>query len=196
MRQNWPAPILAAIFLLIVTFACGGSRDLRRVIAEYQDAGNANDVAKSLALLTDDITLDVPQMLHLSGKTELQYLLEYDAALKTHLAINIQSAGGDSVICDATERNDLLSAAGLDSVYFPQVVFVFKGDGIQSINATMDELSQAAVSGVQEGVLQWAKENEPEKLAELMPEDVYTYNAESARRSLELVKLWKANTAR
>ena len=45
-----------------------------------------------------------------------------------------------------------------------------------------------------ENLLQWAQQNAPDKLAELMPENVYVYNGESARRSLELVRLWKANT--
>ena len=175
--------------------ACSNpSRDFRAIIAEYQNAANAHEMDKSQDLVTDDITLDVPDILHLSGKTELGYLLEYDAALHTHISINVQSVESDSVICDAMEGNDLLSAAGLDSVYFPYVVFKFNGDKIQSINATIDELSQAAVSRIQENLLQWAQQNAPDKLAELMPENVYVYNGESARRSLELVRLWKANT--
>lgn len=176
--------------LFILTVSCA-KQDLRVIVKNYEQAYNSHDLEKIMSLYADDVIFEIVDMFKLSGKAEIKDLTEHDIALKIRLTHENIKVKGDSVICDVTVISDRLESLGIKTAYYSPAIFIFKDGLIQQIKATQTPETKDAISSAVAPIIEWALENRPEKLKEMMAEDKFVYNAENARKMTDLIHEWK-----
>jgi hypothetical protein len=181
--------ILCTTLLLL---ACTGeSPEARReaVLQQYIRAVNANDVELALTLHTPDAEFLIPGQRPIRGTEPMRALLQWDSILGSEIRFEAALWLGDTLVAGpGRERNAWFQGVGLDSIqYAPGTRFVFEGDRISGVYPSALEDESARDFNLEMGAFMgWARTNAPEVL-ELAPEGQFTYDAESARRWLEIL---------
>jgi hypothetical protein len=189
MLQRWKVVLPLALGLLAVLASC--SPKPLDLIMRYQHAYNSHDLGQLLPLLAEDATFQMVGVFGLKGKDDIRREAEYDFALHVHMTIDKIATGGDTVWCELIEMNDWLEAAQIEEAYY-SAKFVFRKGLITHIRADATPQTQEAFDRILGPLTEWASKERPEKLAEMMPQGEFLYNADNARRSLALLLEWKA----
>jgi hypothetical protein len=182
--------VLLTLMLLLSTLIASCSPKPLDVVKAYQHAYNSHDLGEVLPLLTEDATFQVPGLFDLEGKRDIRLAAEYDFALHIHMTLDRFSTKRDTVFCELIEMNDWLEAAGIDEAYY-EGKFVIGRGLIKHISAVATPETEKAFQDVLNPLLEWASKERPEQLAQMMPEGKFIYNADSAKRSLALLKEWR-----
>lgn len=187
---------LAAILccgLIIVNLACGHKP--ADIVTAYQEAVNAGDIDQVMSLYAEDARFRVPGLFDLQGPEELRGLAQYDRALNTTLEFSQMEARGDTVFCRAKETNDWIETADIGELYYEGIIVVRRGR-IEVIEASFTPETDRAFRRVMMPLMEWARAERPEELAELMPQGEFVYTAENAKSYLSLLREFKQNVHR
>ena len=176
--------------LFILMFSCA-KQDLGVLVKNYEQAYNSHDLEKIMSFYADDIKFEVVDVVELSGKVEVKGLIEFEITLNNQLMFENIKVRGDSAICDLTENNDWLKAMDIEAAHYSPTIFIFKDGLIQQIKATEIPETMDAKSSAVKAIMEWASENKPEKLKEMMPEGKFVYNATNAKEIIDLIDEWK-----
>ncbi|UCB51618.1 MAG: nuclear transport factor 2 family protein [Candidatus Zixiibacteriota bacterium] len=192
--KRWVREVTALICVLLLCITVSScSRKPLDVVKAYQHAYNSHDLGQLLPLIAEEATFQVPGHFDLKGKNDIRLVAEYDFALNIQMTLDRLTARGDTVYCELVETNDWLEAAGIDEAYYKGKFVIGKGL-IRHIRGEATRETQKAFQDVLNPLLEWASEERPEQLAQMMQEGKFVYNAENAKKSLALLKEWREVT--
>lgn len=161
------------------------------VLQGYEDAHNSHDVNAELSYLVKDVQFDLVGSWTKKGIGELSKIAEWDARLNSQLDFHIQHIKGDSIFCSAIEKNDWLSAIGLEMLEHPNIIFVIKNGLIHHIMAYPSEGDRAKINDFIINISNWSHETGNSTLDDLLPGGHFIYSASAASQWLELINQWK-----
>lgn len=191
-RLHTRSGALRFVALSLIVLACSQRASREEVVMAYEASSNSHDIDSLLALYADDIRVEKIGMgPPLEGKEALRDLAEYDAALRTTLAVSLGGTGKDTLFCRIVETNDWLETVGLMSIQYDPVYFVIRGGKIEIIRAELSQESIESVNKVMSSLLPWARENYQGELESMMPSGVFTYDKGSAEKILMLASRWR-----
>ena len=177
---------------LMGIFDCSTSLTPENVVQNYREALNSHNVDSLMNYFGDDIVFEIPSMrMKLSGRPALRGLAEYDSVLNTNMVLTNIKAKGDTVICDITETNEWMNAAGMTSAYYPEAIFVVINGKISHIKTEISDSSAVNFDKVLSEFVPWANENHPESMAEMMPEGNFVFNAKNGETVVRLLRQWR-----
>lgn len=186
--------ISLAICLII---GCARQPSTETIVENYRVALNSHNVDELMQVYSDDIRFEIPSMrMMLSGKDALRGIAEYDSVLNTIMTLSNIRVSGDSVLCEITETNDWMNAAGFSSAHYPQAVFVVKGGKISYIGAVISDSSAKYFRNTLQSFMPWGNDNYPDDMAEMMPEGDFIFNAKSGETIIRLLREWRAGSER
>ena len=185
--------IVLCVSLISLTVACGHKPP--DIVKAYQEAYNVSDIEKIMSLYADEARFHVPGLFDLQGPEELRGLAEYDRVLHTVLEFSQLEVRGDTVMCQVKETNDWIETADIGEFYYQGIIVVRRGR-IEAIEAAFTPETDRAFRRVMIPLMQWARAEQPELLAEMMPQDEFVYNAENAKKNLSLLREFKQNLHR
>ncbi len=188
MLKRWKVALLVVLPFLLVLASCS-PKPVDLVMA-YQHAYNSHDLGELLPLFVDDAAFEVAGAFKLKGKDDIRRVAEYDFALHIHMTIDKLIPKGDTVFCELIEMNDWLEAADIEEAYY-SAKFVFQKRRIKSLSGVPYPETQKALTQVLQPLMEWATQERPEQLAQIMPEGKFVYSAENAEKSLALLREWK-----
>jgi hypothetical protein len=189
-RKGLQALCLLASLMCIL--ACSTSAPPEQIVQEYKEALNSHNVDSLMNYFGDDIVFEIPSMrMKLSGKPALRGLAGYDSVLNTNMVLTNIRVGGDTVICDITETNEWLNAAGMTSAHYPQAIFVVINGKISHVKAEISDSSAANFDKVLSEFVPWVNENHPDAMAEMMPEGNFVFNAKNGETVVRLLRQWR-----
>jgi hypothetical protein len=181
--------IFAGLFL---AFGCSQTPERKKVVEEYQRASNSRKIDSLMSLYSDNIIAEFAGMGQpLTGKAKLRGKAEYDSVLNTILAFKILTIDRDTVIAFATETNDWLKEAGLQSNTYSSYIFVIRESKIVYVRAELSDASIAAINEVMAALIPWAELNQPDRLDSLTSGTLFSFGAPKALLSLDLLRQWK-----
>ena len=180
--------VVFIISLLIVALSCSPNQS--DLINRYAKTYNAHNVEEIVSLYADDAVFEVVGQLSLTGKNQMRDIAKYDSVLNIHMSISNIESHGDTAFCNLTETNEWLKTAEIGEAYYG-VKFIFKDGLIKHLRAETKPETQLAFSQVLSPLMKWANENKVDALEEMMPEGKFIYNAENARKTLNLLRSWK-----
>lgn len=158
---------------------------------------NSHNVDELMQVYSDDIRFEIPSMrMMLSGKDALRGIAEYDSVLNTIMTLSDIRVSGDSVLCEITETNDWMNAAGFSSAHYSQAVFVVKCGKISYIGAVISDSSAKYFRNTLQSFMPWGNDNYPDDMAEMMPEGDFIFSAKSGETIIRLLREWRAGSER
>jgi hypothetical protein len=175
--------------------SCFQADSPEKIVKAYKDALNSHDVDSLLRFYSDDIVFNIPAlMMNLSGKDDLRGVAEYDSVLKTNMEISNITVNNDTILCSIRETNDWMNTVGISSAFYPNSMFVVRGNKIVYIEADLADSSLNNFQDVFNSFLPWAKQTNSHALDSLMPEGKFQFNAKNGIIYLELLKEWRKST--
>lgn len=115
---------------------------------------------------------------------------EYDKAAKTRWHITEPRVQGETIYAKATERNDWLEAAGIEKAHY-EAEFKLREGKIESLRLRAEPETQHAAEAAFTEFMEWAAEERPAHLAELISEGKLKYEAENSQKFTDLLHQWK-----
>ncbi|KPL16690.1 MAG: hypothetical protein AMJ92_12565 [candidate division Zixibacteria bacterium SM23_81] len=189
MRKNKEQVVLV-LGILLVLFVLSCSPKPVTVVKSYVEAYNAHDLEKLLSLHSEQASFEVVSQVSLKGKDELRDLAEHDFALNIRMSLGQCRTQGDTVICELTETNEWLKAAGIEQARYSGT-FVIRDGLIVSIKAKQAPETERAFRSVLGPLLTWASKHRSQLVEEMMPQGKFVYTAENARKSLLVLQEFK-----
>jgi hypothetical protein len=187
-----PNATLCLLFLLLSLLACSSGPSRKDVVKAYETAANAHKIPSLISLFSDDSQFQSTGMeLPLLGKEAIAQKARYDSTLNNIIRLTITRTKRDTIFATAIETNQWLSSAGLAPSYYSSIAFVVVNGKIKTLNAELSDSSVAAINNIMNSLIPWAQEYEPEKLNQLLSGGVFSYTAQSAALSLELLRDWR-----
>lgn len=180
--------------ILLTTFTGCQRQNLLNKVKAYVDAANRHDLEVIDAAITDDIVFELNGSNIAAGKGQFKIIQDNDAGFNTILEFVNCRQEGNTVICEAIERNDFLKAAGINELYYASEVITFKNGLIQKISANLSSASATAQDEFTQPFILWLKENRPEEFAKVMsPDGKYKWGRESAVIMVKLAGEYSAS---
>jgi len=181
------------LLLAVVIASCSPKPSPVDLVKAYQNAYNSHDLERLVSLFAEDATFEVVGQFVFKGKEDIRRVAEHDFALNIHISIGGPSIKGDTIFCGLIETNDWLKTAGIVEARYTGW-FVFEGGLIKLIEGKATPETDTAFSQVLNPLMEWASQERPEQLAQMMPEGKFVYNAENAKKSLALLRQWQEAT--
>lgn len=181
----------ALLTTALLYLTCSPSR--KDMVIKYFDAVNKHESASELLLLSDNITYSVVESFTLRGKNELRNLAEYDSTMHSEFVYSNLTEAGDTVICQVTEKNDWLAALNITSITYDYAKFVVRHKHIRDIIMKMNDQSINKISSKTEPLIDWASNNKPDVLNDIMPGGEFIYNKVTAEMWLQLLQKYNAS---
>ena len=179
-------------FSALLTTSCT-SRLVDRVQAMAQ-AHNRHDVDNEIRFYTDDARFEMAGRWTRQGTDQLRQMLDMDAALNSYLTYTFCEVRGNTVTCRVREENDLLSAAGIEAIYYESVAHVFDGWFIKEVKVKQTPESQRLLQETMESFSQWASEKQSQQWAALRAQG-QNITKDNLDIWLALLRQWREETA-
>lgn len=196
MMRSLSSLILSAIAVslaICLIVGCARQPSTEIIVENYRIALNSHKVGELMSIYSDDIRFEIPSMrMMLSGKDALRGIAEYDSVLNTIMTLSNIRISGDSVLCEITETNNWMNAAGFSSAHYPQAVFVVKGGKISYIGAVISDSSAKYFRNTLQSFMPWGNATYPDVMAEMMPEGDFIFDAKSGETMVRLLREWRA----
>ncbi len=181
--------------MLVAALSCSQAPSIRHVLEKYADLLSSHQIDELMKLYSDDIKFDIPSFdMHLSGKSALRGVAEYDSVLNTEMTLNDITSVGDTAFCEIVETNDWMEAAGISSAVYPRALFVVTDGRISQVMAELSDSSAAEFSRVLSQFVPWAEENHPREMARMMPGGRFIYNAQNGQTVVGILRQWRHAT--
>ena len=193
VQPNKSLPFFLLLLFAMVIASCSPKPSPVELVMTYEDAYNSYDLDRFLSLFAEDATFEVVGQFVFKGKEDIRRVAEYDSVLNLHMSIIRLSTKADTVFCDLTETNDWLKTAGIGEARYTGR-FVFEDGLMKLIEGKATPETDLAFNQVLNPLMEWASEERPEELAQMMPEGKFVYNAENAKKSLALLREWQEAT--
>jgi len=189
--------VCAGSMLVVLLIACSQQPDSLQLVRDYEAQKNSGDLEVVFNMFADVPNLHFGPLGTLTGMESVRGIHEYDAALNTEVIFSECSAVAQVVSCRATETNDWLGTAGIESITYDESRFTFTPDGrIQSVSATLSAESGALLGAAMSRFDSWAREKQPEQYASLFSDDgAFVYSGVNGDKVLRLLSQWRAETA-
>lgn len=192
--QSRKTPLFCLLLLsAVVSTSCSPKPSPVELVMTYEEAYNGYRGHTLLSLLAEDVTFEVAGQFVAKSKEDVRQVAEHDFALDVHMSIIRLSTKADTVFCDLTETNDWLKTAGIGEARYTGR-FVFEDGLIKLIEGKATPETDLAFNQVLNPLMEWASEERPKELAQMMPEGKFVYNAENAMKSLALLREWQEAT--
>jgi hypothetical protein len=163
-------------------------------IKAYETAHNAYAVDMALAFFVDHAVLEFSGLGNFQNHEAIRQIHEYDKAI--HAQINAQNfvVDGERVICAVREQNDWLTAAGLEDIFYPSVVYTFTTEGkIQKISATISVKDGAAIEAVLAEFVPWLMKQRPLEAKRLFTKaGEFVYSGTNGSLVIALLAHWQS----
>ena len=185
-----PPTAAASVLILLLAGACQPT--LERRALEYEQRVNAGLADRVVELFADDATIERKNVLSLTGREALTDLARWDSVLHTRLRLTSIETEGDTVLADVVESNDWLAALGIETIDYPTTLFIFRDGLIIRIEAEADTVGANAIRRSLDALLEWALVERPQTVRALVAETGFRYDAENARRLLQLIEEWQS----
>jgi len=185
--------ILLILSLFVVFLACSG-QNTEQLVKNFETVYNSHNVEKIMSLYADDAIFEVLNQFRFTRLEKIRGVAQYDSALDLSMTITDIEVRGDTAFFKLTERNNWFKAMGVEAAYFDPTYIIFHENLVFSLKASATMESIKAIQAAMEGFMPWAKENAPDRMAEMMPDGGLIYNAENAIKIVEVTKEFKAST--
>ena len=184
--------LISILILLVLTVSCGDGPEAK--IKAFEEAINSHDVDAVLAFYTEPVTIEMGRTSRPLTETELRPLAEWDSIVNTQVSFTVKETRGDTVFCSKTETNDWYKAFTIDTIYFDPWIAVFEEGKIRQITYIHTRESIRKMAEAYKGFYDWAYEERPIKLKELMPEGQPIRGVTSAKKWMEILAEWREET--
>jgi len=171
------------------TVSC--SSDLVDRVRDYQASHNSHDIDATLAFLADDFKFEMMGSWVAEGREQMREFEEWDASIGSELVYDNFQTYGDTVVCTVVERNEWFALVGVDAIYYDCVIIVFDNGLISEIAAEQSEESMIAAQTAFEAFIDWAVDERPGELAQLMRGPTFKFSRETAPKWLGLLREWR-----
>ncbi len=182
---------LAGLLLLFFLLSC--SRNAAELVREYEANYNSRQAKKVAEMFQSDGTVEVSGQFLLQGKEYIRDLASYDSVLNTGITISNLRWRDDTVYCDLSQTNDWLKVSEIGRADYT-AEFILEDGLIKSLRLRPAPETEKAFKEVYAKLFGWARADRPYAILEIMPEGEFVYNARNAKKTLALVRSWKAVT--
>jgi limonene-1,2-epoxide hydrolase len=166
--------------------------DLIDLVEAFQEALNQHDVDKVMSMFAENAEFEIVGVSKYSGKQQIRNVFEYDVGVNTELKFINCKTEGNTVRCQALERNDRLAAIGIDELKYTSSNFVFSDRRIQSF---ISEIPPGVVQHnreVWQKFIPWLSKNYPDEHSKMFTsEGRFIYNHANGRGVVALLKKWR-----
>lgn len=169
-------------------------QDLLDKVQGFQNAAKNHEVDKLMDMFAEDAKFHIDGQNPLIGKEEIRSIFEYDAGVNGELVFINCTSEGDTVSCQVLERNDRLKASGINELLYPSCAFTFRDGLIIEFKAVRDAERAQAQAKMWPKFRQWVSEKYPNDYLKLFDaEGKFIRNFENGKRSVQLLKKWRAS---
>ncbi len=124
------------------------------------------------------------------GRTGLREFFGYCREVKSELVMLAPVVQGETVFCRLEERNEWLGLLGLDRAVY-EGRFVVKERRIAEMKIVPAPETRLAFIGQGLSFWRWLQQEEPGRVAELLPDGKFRFTAENGRTLIELIARWR-----
>lgn len=160
------------------------------VIKEYESAFNSHDVNKLTSLFTDNAVIELSLLNHLKGKGQIRGYAEYDSVLNSRITVSDIAESDSRAFFVMSLSNDLLKTIGINEAKY-SMIFKISGGKIENIAGGLTNETEIRIKAFQNIFMLWAAKEKLNALNQIMPNGKIVYNAENAKKYLNLVIEWK-----
>jgi hypothetical protein len=175
---------------LIFLAGCGErEKNNKKFLDEYIEAANAHNIEKVRAMYSDSIVWYLGPYV-LKGKEEAIAPLWFDKGANTVLKASNVIVNGDTIDCDLLERNDVLTAYGINELHhFPR--FILKIGLIETILSRKPPVENQAFVDSIAAFAKWLAVNSPEEFKKFWPEGKFNFSEERGKAMPVEIKKWR-----
>lgn len=162
-------------------------------IKAYETAHNSYDVDAALSRFAKHAVLNFEGLVCLQNDEAIRRLHEYDRAIHAQIEFQDFKVVGNQVSCAVVEKNDWLTAAGLETIYYPSSVFTLTQSGkIQEIAATVSTKDGAAINAILTAFVPWLMRERPREANRLFNEaGDFVYSWANGALVITLLAQWR-----
>jgi hypothetical protein len=194
MKSLSKTSVFFSLLFLLSLIISGCSSNLVDQLRAYETAHNNHDIDQILSLVTDDIEFHLVGAEVSVGKQQIRWIEEWGAAVNSQLTFTDLKVRGNTLTCQATEKNDLFKLYGLEEFAYKSVTFIFHDGLIQEIRVEQSAASSQDVAELRQAFIEWASQERSQKLEELMPQGEAVYHTDNAGAWLALLREWREET--
>jgi hypothetical protein len=181
---------LIAVAALCAPGSCGGGPSPDELVLAYVDAANRHDLVWVREHLAEDVTWDLMGDV-LQGRDRVLAPHEQDRVMHTRLEPTLRGVAGDTVVLDVIERNDFITAMGLDSIGYDGIRFVVRDGLIRHIGPAPGAPAVDPFGGATVPFFAWVRQERPEDWAALLDaEGRPRYGEANGRLLMRLARAW------
>lgn len=192
---------MKSVLLVIVTLinflaiGCGEKNSPEDIVRAYIKAQNNHDLDEKMKYFDEETAFVTPGsgMTYMTGD-EIRSMSQYDSVLNTTLTIDNLTVDGSTVICEMTEHNRWLDAAGLPPMHYDSTLFYVIGDKIRKIVSFPADSTLQGMSDVLDKFILWLSEKYPYEAMDMMPGGQFQYSAKNAEKMVLLLTEWRQST--
>ncbi|MCP4583736.1 MAG: nuclear transport factor 2 family protein [candidate division Zixibacteria bacterium] len=181
-----------SILLTIILLNCSGQNP-EQLVEKYETLYNSHDVEKLMSLYSDEAVFEVVGLFKLSDTEKIRGVAQYDSALDLTMTISDIKVRGDTAFFKLQENNDWLHAMEIEAAYYDPAYIVFRKNLVYHIKAEASPETMEAFKTAMEGFWPWANENAANRLAEMIPDGEFIYNAQNAVKVVKIINEYKAS---
>jgi hypothetical protein len=178
------------ILCAIIFISCG--KKPATVVKEYEKAYNSHNINKLVSLFSDGAVIELTPIKKLKGLSQIKGFAEFDSVLNSHITISDITESNGRAFFVMNKENDFLKTIGIDSAKY-SMIFKIDGGKIVDISGSTTVETDNKFKEFQDPFMLWAARERLDVLNEIMPGGSIVYNAENAKKYLELLLEWKRN---
>ena len=176
----------------LILSSCG--KQPKEILTEYEQAYNSHDVSKIISLYSDNVVLDLSILSKLKGKEELRNYAEYDSVMNSQIKISDIATSDNQSMFVMSLTNDLYRTMGIDTAKY-SMSFTIEGGKITKMSGSTTWETDSKIQNFSKKFMLWAAKEKLDELNQLMPDGRFNYNAENAKKYLDLVLEYKLNNS-
>lgn len=163
-------------------------------VQAMEAAHNRHDIEKELSFYADDARFESVGAWSKEGKAELRKILELDVLLNSRAEFTDFRVEGQTVICKATEHNDMMRLLGIASMSHEYAQFTFQKGLIREMRVKVSAESLRDEER-QFGLFEkWASVNRPQELEAWKNTNPADINKDKITQWLSLLREWHKAT--
>jgi len=156
-------------------------------------AMRAGDVDRSLSYLAEDFELRDAAGRQRIDRRAMRDVLQWDAALGGKMTFSALEWEGETVRGEFTETNELYELLGMEPRRY-RIEFHFSGDLISEQIYEVLDSDGLSMTQALEPFLDWAREGHTADLDAIYPDGRFAHSASAAKRWVELLRAWRADS--
>jgi hypothetical protein len=182
--------VIISFLSLIFLVRCGNpEQSNKQFLNKYIEAANSHNIKEVQSMYSDSIVWYLGPYT-LKGKEEAIAPLRFDKGANTILKVSNVIVNGDTIDCDLLERNDVLTACGINELHhFPR--FILKDGSIKKILSRKPPVENKAFVDCITAFAGWLSVNSPEEYKKFWPEGKFNYSEERGKAMPIEIRKWR-----